>query len=273
MIRASLLTPAWRFVAAALVAVSLVTLPTYLLALVLLPPVPPIVMIRSFIVGTALPAVVAWAVERAFAGTAELRDGVLELCRGDLAATVPGDALAGVHPWRISLPRPGLALRLRSGARLPVGVALDDPGLLLAALAAAGIDVTAARRHPAMVVAATRRRGRWWGPVLKFAGLGSLPAALLFYTHQHIAYGGTFGQYYLEGPEAYLRTWGEYWGTTVVLLLSWASCWRAAAETIVWLVAALRPSGAALARRLVELACRLAYYGGVPALLAARYLA
>src|SRR6185369_14533103 len=50
----------------------------------------------------------------------------------------------------------------------------------------------------------------------------------LFYTHQHIAYGGTFGQYYLEGPGAWLTTFAEYWSNTVILLVSYASCWRGA---------------------------------------------
>ena len=64
-----LLSPTWRLVTAALAATSVATLPTYVLAVFLLPPVPPIVMIRSFVVGTALPAVMAWAIGRGFAGT------------------------------------------------------------------------------------------------------------------------------------------------------------------------------------------------------------
>jgi apolipoprotein N-acyltransferase len=101
-----------------------------------------------------------------------------------------------------------------------------------------------------------------------------LPASLLFYTHQHIAYGGTFGQYYLEGLVPYLSTLGEYWATTVILLVSYASIWRAAAEIAVWTAAALAGRTPAFAvRRAVEVACAVAYYGGVPALLALRYLA
>ena len=90
MVRVILLTPAWRLVTALLVATSLATLPTYALAIVLLPPVPPIVMARSFALGTILPAAIAWAVGRAFAATVELRDGSLHLRRADLAGLADG---------------------------------------------------------------------------------------------------------------------------------------------------------------------------------------
>ena len=114
------------------------------------------------------------------------------------------------------------------------------------------------------------RSGGDWA---RFALLGVLPASVLFYTHQHIAYGGTFGQYYLEGAIPYLSTLGEYWATTIILLVSYASIWRAAGEIVVWTAALAGRAAAAGARRAVEIACGLAYFGGVPALLALRYLA
>jgi hypothetical protein len=271
--RVMLLSPAWRLVAGALTAASLVTLPTYLLAVFLLPPIPPIVLVRSFVVGTALPAVMAWGIGRMFAGTAAVRDGVLRLRRGDLDVEAPCAALASVRPWWVALPRPGLTLATRAGRWLPVGVALDDPMHLLEALAAAGVEVAAATRHPSIVRTATRRPRSWRGWMLDFPVLGALPASILFYTHQHISYGGTFGQYYLEGALPYLSTWVQYWATTVILLVSYASAWRATAEVVVWLAAVVDASWAAVARRAVEIACGLAYYGGVPLLLALRYLA
>jgi apolipoprotein N-acyltransferase len=273
MTRVALLSRPWRLVAALFAAVALATLPTYVLALVLLPPVPPLVMIRSFALGTALPAAVAWAIVRLFAGTAGVRDGVVQLRRDDLAVDVPCAAVAAVRPWWIPLPMPGLAIALRAPGRLPVGIATTRPGELLDALAARDLDVTGARRHPAVVHATTRPRRGWMRAILKFAGFGALPAGLLFYTHQHIAYGGTFGQYYLEGAGPYLRTLAEYWATTVVLLVSYASFWRAPAELVVWTVGALRAEWAPAARRVAEAVCALAYYAGVPLFLALRYLA
>jgi len=273
MARVLLLSPTWRLVTAALVALGLLTLPTYLLALILLPPVPPIVMIRSFLLGTALPLCMAWGMMRAFAGSLAVRDGELALRRGDLEMVVPCTAIAGVRPWWIALPAPGLSLRLHDGRNVPLGVAFDDPLPPLDALATFGIDTTGARHHPSLTRAATRPRRPWWGAALKFGVLGILPASLLFYTHQHIAYGGPFGQYYLESPRAYFTSFAQYWATTAILLLSYASLWRTAAELIVWTIAAITPSHTQSTRNAVETLCALAYYAGVPAMLAFRYLA
>jgi len=268
MVDVILLSPTWRLVTALLVLTSLATLPTYLWAVFVLPPIPPVVMIRSFVLGTALPAATAWGIARAFRGTAAVRDGVLRLDRGDVVAEVPCAGLA-VRPWWVPLPCPGLGLRLRP----PFGIARRDLVPLLDALAAAGADVRAARRHPTAAWAAVRRPSRWRRALAKFAGFGSLPAGLLFYTHQHIAYGGPWGQWYLEGRAAWLGTLGQYWANVVILLVSYASFWRAGGEAIAWLAAAAAPGHAAAVRRVVEWACALAYFGGVPVFLALRYLA
>ena len=273
MARVILLSRTWRLVTATLMAVSWVTLPTYLVAIFLLPPVPPIVMVRSFVLGTALPWIMAWAIARGFAGSAAVRNGVLHLRRSDLELEVPCAAIAAVRPWRLSLPCPGLSFRLRADGRVPFGVGIDHPTELLDALTSCGIDTTTARRDPSVIHAGTRRRRRWYGPIVKFVLLGVLPASLLFYTHQHIAYGGTFGQYYLESPRAYFATFAEYWATTAILLVSYASVWRAAGEAVVWTVAVAARSRAHTARRVVDVVCALAYYAGVPAMLALRYLA
>jgi apolipoprotein N-acyltransferase len=225
-------------------------------------------MIRSFVVGTALPAAMAWAIGRAFRGTATVRAGALRLDRGDVAVDLRLDGLV-VRPWWVPLPSPGLALRPRP----PFGTARRDPSPILDALAAGGVDVAAARRHPTVVWAATRPRRTALGVLAKFAGFGAIPACILFYTHQHIAYGGTWGQWYLEGPGACLTTLGEYLTNTVILLASYASLWRAGAEAVVWLAAAVARARTVAVRRAVEVLCALAYYGGVPVLLALRYLA
>ena len=273
MLRVILLSASWRAVPATLFLVSVLTLPTYVLALFLLPPVPPIVMIRSFVLGTALPAVTAWGLMRLFAGTATVDGATLQLRRNDLEVDVPCASIAAIRPWGFPLPRPGLTFRSGRGATVPVGVALDDPNELLEQLAGCGVDVAIAARHPSVVWAATRRKRRWWHALLKFPLFGTGPACILFYTHQHIAYGGTFGQYYLEGPLPYFTTLWEYWATTVVLLVSYASIWRALGEIIVWTAALAGGAAAVSARRAVEIACGLAYFGGVPSLLALRYLA
>src|SRR5262249_35469164 len=124
MCRVALLSPTWRLVSAALVAVSLATLPTYLVALVVLPPVPPIVMIRSFLVGTALPWLVAVGILRAFAGTLEVAGGTLRLRRGDVDIDVPLASIASVRPWRAALPPPRSRVVPRSGSPVPLRATL-----------------------------------------------------------------------------------------------------------------------------------------------------
>ena len=68
------------------------------------------------------------------------------------------------------------------------------------------------------------------------------PAAVLFYTHQHIAFGGLLGEYYLMGLGPYLRTAAVHWATVTVYLLLWAGVWRGAGEVVAWAAAALAPS-------------------------------
>jgi len=273
MTRVILLSPAWRVVTAALAATALVTLPTYVLALVLLEPVPPIVMERSFALGTALPALVAWGIARAFRGGVAAHEGAVRIARADVTLDVRATAIAAVRPWWLPLPVPGLRLVLAAGGRVPFRLASRTLAHELATLDAAGIDTRAARRHPTVVWAVTRRPQSPGLLSLKFGLLSVLPASILFYTHQHIAYGGTFGQYYLEGPRAYWTTFAHYWATTAILLVSYASFWRAGAELVVWLAAVVAPAWAGGVRRVAEAICAIAYYAGVPVLLALRYLA
>jgi apolipoprotein N-acyltransferase len=170
----------------------------------------------------------------------------------------------------VPLPTPGVSLRLRDGRRVPLGTGVPNPTALVTLLEGGGATV---RRHAGFLHAATiRERGVAYA-ILKYAVFGAAPAAILFYTHQHIAYGGTFGQWYLEGPSAWLSTLAQYWATTVILLVSYASFWRIGAELVVWITGALRAEWAPTARWIVEVACALAYFGGVPLLLALRYLA
>jgi apolipoprotein N-acyltransferase len=272
MVRVLLLSPPWRLVLAALVVTSLASLPTYGLALFLLPPVPLPVMVRSFAIGSALPGLLAWLLARAFRGAVTLEEGLLRLRRADVAIEVEPQAIAAVEPWRVALPCAGVRLVLRSGRAVPFRLGAWNPTDLIERLRHAGIAVDAASAHPSVVCAATRRRFSWRAPLVKFPLFGALPASVLFYTHQHIAYGGTFGQYYLEGLGPYLSTFAQYWATTVILLVSYASLWRAVAELAVWVTAALARTRAAAARRIADAVCAVAYYGGVPLLLALRYM-
>jgi hypothetical protein len=239
------------------------------------PPVTPGMLVRSLLVFSVLPAAAGWALLGLFRTVIREHAGAIELRRPGLEVSLPAEAVEAVHPWRIPLPRPGLALRLRSGRLLPYGICTDATDRPLDVLAAAGVDVDRARSHPTVVYARERaRRARfgWRRLLLKFVVFAVVPTAILFNAHQYIAYGGTFGQYYLYGAVAYLETLAIYWSLTVIHLVLYASLWRGLAEIAALAAAWLAPAGAGRARQAAEIACAVLYYGGVPLLLLYRFL-
>jgi len=269
---------AWRVAAGALVATGRASPAAIGIAGLVAAPAlfePPI-LLRLLIGASLLPGLVGWLLQRAFAAEVAVRDGVLQLRRRDLEVDVPGGSIAYVAPWWLPLPGPGFSLALRSGARLRERVQAADPTPILFALAAHGIEpARTALRHPALAFAHAREaaRGGWWRhPLAKFVLFALAPAAVLFNLHQHVAYGAALGQYYLEGPWPWLKTFAFYWSYTALQLLLYASVWRAIGEAAAWMAAVVAPARAARVRRSVEVACLALFYAGVPALLTWRFL-
>jgi apolipoprotein N-acyltransferase len=238
--------------------------------------IPPVLTVRTFLYLTAGPAVAAWLLERLAMATVTVGDGLLVVVRRGLRVEVPVDAIADVRPWRVPLPRGGLTVRLRSGRRLRHGLASSDPVPLLTALIGAGAVPAArarARRDVAYAhAAATTPRSRLDHAVVKFVLSPIAPALIAFNLEQHISYGGLFGQYYLEGAWPWVQTFLVRWATVGIDLLLFAGVWRAAGEAIAFGVTLAVPTLAAGVRRVVEVACRLAFWVGVPAFVAARVL-
>lgn len=268
---------AWRIFASALLLASGTAVPGLLLLALRAndPPLTPFVLVELFVTTIALPAAAARLVRMALAGEAACEAAGLRVQRPGRALELPCQEIARASAWLVPLPGPGVALRMRSGAR--VQLALRDPTPLLRALAAGGVaGAEAAALRATSVWAAARaghRRHLAERPLFKFALFALLPAGVLFYTHQHIAYGGLLGEYHLLGAKAWLRTLAGYWGGTAVYLVLLAGVLRAPAEALAWLAAHVSPPAAPGVRRAVEASCQLAYYAGVPALLALRYLA
>ncbi len=259
----------WRGVAAALFAVSRLALPFMLWRVIVAsdPPVSPPMLARALLILSVLPGLAAWLIGRAFAArlsidaegaTLTRGAGTLRLRRGETEV-----ARIGWLPW----PEPVVALR-RAGRRLPFVVGRRDPAVLLAALG------PAAAAHPVAVYAAARgpAPGPWYW-LARYVVFPLLPAAVLFRAHQFIAYGGLLGQYYQLGLEAYLRSAALHWSTTAAYLLLWASAWRGAAETVAFATACLAPRAAGPVRRAVEAVCGIAFWLGVPIVLALRFWA
>jgi hypothetical protein len=270
----------WRWVAGALVAASRASLPAIgvFLLLRLSDPIPLATLLAMLAAYAALPGAAAWLLARAFAAEVEVRERTLHVRGRGLRLEIPCASIARVEPWKLPLPGPGVWLRLRSGAALRPGLVAQDVGPLLDALAEAG-GVARAREaldDPFIAYGHAKRRhprGLLARPGFKFPAFGLLPTAVLFNAHQHIAYGGSLGQYHLEGLVPWLQTLGFYWAMVCVYLVLYASALRAAAEAVALLAARASAARAARVRRTVELACGLLYYAGVPALVLARFLA
>lgn len=268
--------PVSRSVVGALRLLSLASMPVFLLLVVYAidPPVTPGVLLELLVVWTIVPAALAMLAERVVSTTVTVDPSALTISRSDVRLEAPIDAIVEVVPWTVPLPEPGLWLRMRSGRRLGYGVALDDPAPLIAALAAAGVDVGGA--HPTVTWAQARAAAtpprRWWHRAGKFVVFGALPGAVLFNAHQHIAYGGTFGEWYLLGAASWCRTLAVYWGTVVAYLVLYAATWRFAGELVALAATTAAPSQAARMRRIVERVCGVAYWVGVPVLLGIRFL-
>src|SRR5262249_14337837 len=184
----------------------------------------PPVLVPTLLLLAALPAAAAWLIERAARAYVLVDDRHLVLRRRDLRLEVPRVSIAGVTPRSLPRPGPGAALPLRSRGRLTGGLEIRDPLALSEALGG-----TPTRTHPVAVWAQARAalpQWRWYHVVWKFVVFALAPTAVLFNAHQHIAYGGSLGQYYLEGPGAYVRTFALYWLSVSLDLVLWAAVWR-----------------------------------------------
>jgi hypothetical protein len=265
-----------RALVAAALAASRASLPVILLLVLLAtdPPVTPPALFRLVAMLTVLPGAAAWLAARALTTQVEVRGDDFVLTRGRVKMEVPCASIAEVAPWVVPLPGPGVALRLRSGRRLPWALESADPRPLLLLLAErAGVAAArAALTHPTVVYAQARVRRGWLYLVAKFPLFALAPTAVFFNAHQHIAYGGTLGEYHLLGPASYLGTLATYWATMTIYLVLYASVLRAPAEEVALLTAWVAPSRMARVRRAVEIACNVLYFGGVPVLVALRFL-
>jgi len=275
-LRAVAYPPAWRIIAAILVSLSRGCLPLLLLTVLLArdPPITPPMLLRATTLLALMPGIAAWLIARAFAATLSVRGPDLVLQRRDLRLDVPCASIVRVTAWTVPLPGPGVSLWLRSGRRLRYGLQIADPTRLLAECGVAGAGAT--MTHPSLVYAHAKSvvgPWRWHHFLVKYVVFALVPTAVLFNAHQYIAYGGTLGQYYLLGLAAYLQTFFLYWTTLIIYLVLYASVLRGAVEALAHLAAWVVPARAVAVRRGAERLSSVLYYGGVPVLLALRFLA
>lgn len=223
------------------------------------------------------PALAAWLIQRAHAAQARIEGGLLVLEHSAQRVEIPLQQIAQLRVWRIPLPRSGVDLQLASGHYWPWGIAMADPLALQRALSRAQVPVRWANRwadslaeYAASRAASTRR---WLDqPWLKFVIFPLLPALPAFRLHQHITFGGTFGEYYTYGLSAWLSGLLIWWVAWMIGLMLFAAALRIAIEAAAISLHLTWRARARDGRQALEWLGRAAFYIGVPTLLAARIM-
>lgn len=268
----SLLRPAARATAALLRGVAALVLATLGLRMLLVEglQVNTLWQVHAHVAGVLLPLLLAFATVRGSRAQARIAGDLLVLTQRARRIEIPLANLARLHPWRLPQPLAGVDLEFASGRRWTHGLALADPAALQRVLAAAGSPVafgdTAAHRHAlrASVRAAAHRR--WLDHAgLKFVLYPLLLALPAFRLHQVIAFGGTFGEWYTFGAQAWFAGLAIWWAAWSLGLMLLAAVLRAGSEAVTRLALWWRPDNALRWRRACEWVGRCVYYLGVPA--------
>ena len=224
------------------------------------------------------PEAAAWSIRRAFSATIRVESDLLVLEQRHRRIEIRAKDIAALEPWKLPLPGTGVCLRLASGQRWSQGIAVADPAALVRALLRAGgppelADALACRAAAYASVRAAVPRLRVDHPALKFVLFPLVPALPAFRLHQHIAYGGTFGEYYTFGLQAYLIALVIWWASWAIGLVLFAAALRFVIEASTLLSIAWRPERAIAVRTGLERLGRLLFYAGVPAWLLMRFWA
>ena len=108
------------------------------------------------------------------------------------------------------------------------------------------------------------QRTRLDHPFSKFVLLPVALALPAFRLHQHIAYGGSFGEYYSFGLKAYLTTFSIWWAAWAIGVVLTAAALRAVVEAGTLMAVLLRPETAINVRRWLERLALATLYLGLP---------
>ena len=232
---------------------------------------------RMFSALCLAPLAAAWCIARAFAATARIEGDALVLEQRERRTEIEVKRIAALEPWALPLPSTGVWLRMDSGRCWSRGLALDDPAALVDALIDAGAPASVAEASTGRALAYARTRLAASShrlldhPLVKFVLFPLVPALPAFRLHQHIAFGGTFGEYHTYGLQAYLTALGIWWASWAIGLVIFAVLLRAIIEAGTWLSLVLRRDSAIGIRRTLEFLGRLLFYVGVPAWLLIRF--
>ncbi len=222
-----------------------------------------------------LPRALVWLLRRFTSATLLVEPGRLVLQLRGVRFELPVESITGLEPWRLPLPGPGVALRMKSGRRFEYHLQVEDPASLLNALAPQLPAAASATGRAGSRFGQARhdwRRRFWDKPAFKFGLFPLLPTGIMFRAHQYITFGGPFGEYDVSGLAAYLKTFAGFWHTFAIGLVMFAGVWRLVAELLAFALTWVLPSRAHGVRRAAEWLCRLVYYVGAPAIMAQPFL-
>ena len=234
--------------------------------------------LKLFGFGVALPALCGWGLRRWRSATAYVdADALLLRGRGHVRA-ISLREIAAITPWTLPMPMAGIAMRQASGTVLACGVAQGDPSRFAAMLQQAGAPAMTPTRGEALALVHARARAdapRWRidHPLVKFAVFPLLLALPAFRLHQHIAFGGTFGEYYSFGLQAWLLGLLIWWAAWAIGMTLFAAVLRVLVELGTLPALFMQPARAGAVRATLQGIARALYFIGAPAWLLWRMLA
>jgi hypothetical protein len=236
---------------------------------------PPGLLPRWIVAYSLVPLAFVGALRWLNAATVLVESGRLVLVLRRTRYEIPLASIERIRPWWLPLPGHGLALRMKSGRGFRYGLRVPAPVALLEAIGQREPLGTRAAEHLLVRFAQARDElllRRWYHLAFKYLLFSLLPTGIVFRLHQYITYGGPFGEYQFYGLERYLKSFSGYWISGIAYLLLYAAIWRALAELLAFGATWLSPRRARGVRRFTEIALRVVYYAGIPALLAVRLL-
>lgn len=230
----------------------------------------PLAQTRMFAGLILAPAIAAWCITRAFKASLKIENGMLLISQSQRSIEMPVKEIVTVKWWKFPLPMTGVNLQLASGKRWSHGIAMTNPSALIEALLDAGATPELADSKKGFMSAYTHVRAsvvRWRMDhlALKYIVYPLVPALPAFRLHQHIAFGGTFGEYYTYGLKAYLTALLIWWASWAIGMALFGALLRVIIETGTVLTMLMRRENAEDVRHWLEIIARLLFFVGVPA--------
>jgi len=230
----------------------------------------PLAQIRMFAGFILAPAIAAWCITRAFKAGLKIENGLLLISQSQRRIEIPVKDIVALKWWKFPLPTTGVNLQLASGKLWPHGISMANPPALIRALLDAGATPALADSQKGFMSAYTHVRAnvvRWRMDhfALKYIVYPLVPALPAFRLHQHIAFGGTFGEYYTYGLKAYVLAFLIWWASWAIGMALFGALLRVIIETGTALSMVLRRESAADVRHWLEMIARLLFFVVVPA--------